>query len=152
MQTVAENRTGKWNTVSSIHRIWSNDEIPVTVLHTAGLEKNHSWHFLIPLCPPPTVIMLLPTILQQTCFKCSPRPKQKGSDEGSLSPLLDSFSSISINGHSQGVCANLLHMVAKMISWLTHKESLKLSGVLYIIWRGGKRGGGPEVQSSQTKC
>lgn len=105
-----------------------------------------------PLCPPPTVLMLLPTILQQTASGFPPSPTEGEWRERPFPFWTASWASASLILPSQGVCADLLHMVAKMISWLTHKESLKLSGVRYIIWRGGKGGGDPEVQSSQTQC
>lgn len=138
MQTAAENRTGKWNTVRSIYRIWSNDGILVTVLHTAGLEKKSFMTFSYSPLPPTHCHYAITNNTTTNVFQMFLPAQTEGKGWGKPSPLLDSFSSISITGHSQGVCANLLHMVAKMISWLTHKESLTLSGVLYIICRGGK--------------
>lgn len=110
------------------------------MLHMAGLEKkSFMTFFLFPSYPPPTVIMLLTTTKNVFNFFLS-KSEGKYWGKGFLFFLsLNSFLNTRNTNHSQGVCANLSHMISR--KWLTQQKNPLNKAILEFCLLSGKEGG-----------
>lgn len=152
MQTAAENRTGKWNTVSSIYRIWSNDGIPVTVLHTAGLEKKSFMTFSYsPLPPHPLPLCYYQQYYNKRVSNVPPSPDRREVMREAFPAFGQFLEHLHHWSFARCLCKSTSHGCKNDFIINSQRILNAIWSFVYYLERR-KRGGGPEVQSSQTKC